>query len=142
VPLTPGVRPTAVVAPTFASCSATRYPAKLSEKSEKEPMEVSTVHVPSRAEPVAAPEPGDAAAGADGDADEAGEGDPDEVEAVEAGEDQEEQPDWQWLIGLIGEEMAMGSSASEACRTVATLREVSRRELYNRYLDAQRDPGI
>ena len=86
MPLTPGVRPTAVVAPTFASCSATRYPAKLSEKSEKEPMEVSTVHVPSRAEPVAAPEPGDAAAGADGDADEAGEGDPDEVEAVEAGE--------------------------------------------------------
>jgi 16S rRNA (cytidine1402-2'-O)-methyltransferase len=64
------------------------------------------------------------------------------VEAVEAGDDTEEAPDWEWLIGLVGEEMAMGSSASDACRTVATLREVSRRELYNRYLAAQRGPGI
>lgn len=56
------------------------------------------------------------------------------VEAFEAGEGQEEEPDWERLIGLVGEEKAMGSSTGEACRTVATLRGVSRRELYNRYL--------
>jgi 16S rRNA (cytidine1402-2'-O)-methyltransferase len=56
------------------------------------------------------------------------------VEASAADGDAEEGPDWELLTGLVGEEVAMGSSAADACRTVATLRGVSRRELYNRYL--------
>ncbi len=44
------------------------------------------------------------------------------------------EPDWETLVGLVAEEVALGSPTGEACRAVATLRGVSRRELYNRYL--------
>jgi 16S rRNA (cytidine1402-2'-O)-methyltransferase len=56
------------------------------------------------------------------------------VEAAAAGDGTEEPPDWERLIALVGEETAAGISPSEACRTVAALRQVSRRELYNHYL--------
>src|SRR6266702_818081 len=46
--MTSGVRPTAVFAPMLASCSLTRCPTKESEKSPKEPIAGSTVHVPER----------------------------------------------------------------------------------------------
>ncbi len=60
------------------------------------------------------------------------------VEAPAEGEEEEE-TDWDWLLGLVAAETALGSSPSEACRTVAALRGVSRRVLYNRYLAGGRE---
>src|SRR4051794_33152782 len=55
LPVTSGVRPTAVAAPMLASSSSTRYPTNELEKSENEPTDGSTFHVPSSASPAVDP---------------------------------------------------------------------------------------
>ena len=61
------------------------------------------------------------------------------VVEVPAEGEEEEETDWDMLMGLVAAEVTMGSPPSEACRNVAALRGVSRRLLYNRYLAGGRE---